>query len=77
MRDLSIHRTDPANGPVIDKDAKWLSCSEKAFQSDYAALYSMSGALTGKSNLRLLPRSQGLPTITAPQKRGYERSRTL
>ena len=42
------------------------SCSEKAFQSDYAALYSRSDALTGKWNLPLLTGGQSLPTITAP-----------
>jgi hypothetical protein len=42
------------------------SCSEKAFQSDYAALYSMSDALTGKWNLPLLTRGHALPTSTAP-----------
>ena len=53
------------------------SWSEKAFQSDYAALYSMSDALTGKWNLPLLARGQAIPTITAPKKKGYERSRIL
>jgi hypothetical protein len=34
----------------------------KAFQSDYAPLYSVSDALTGKWNLPL-PEAQAVPTI--------------
>ena len=42
------------------------SCSEKTFQFNYAALCSMSDALTGKWNLPLPTRGQALFSITAP-----------